>query len=214
MTYALRKLIAFVFLGGMFWFVYQDLDNLEKPWFMRALGIMTMLFAAFWIFVPLAVVKCRIVRRRRQNAARYAEWLSSLGADGPRPHVMRDRRPGLEPGERVYLHEKGTLYATSGAGLGEVSRKWRPSDVAFPGFGSPCSRLQRTHCYITDRRLLFVGKGLSRPVPFADVKSFADEPGGIVFEVAGAGAGARLAFTFQNPLVAAHVMRFARKDCG
>ena len=54
MIYALRKLIAFVFLGGMFWFIYQDLDNLDKPWFMHALGMLTVPYAIamivfFWI---------------------------------------------------------------------------------------------------------------------------------------------------------------------
>ena len=41
--YALRKLIAFMFLGGMFWFIYQDLGNLDKPWFMHALGLITVI---------------------------------------------------------------------------------------------------------------------------------------------------------------------------
>ena len=55
MTYALRKLIAFVFLGGMFWFIYQDLDNLDKPWFMHALGLITIAFAFFWLLIPMIV---------------------------------------------------------------------------------------------------------------------------------------------------------------
>ena len=56
MIYALRKLIAFVFLGGMFWFIYQDLDNLDKPWFMHALGLITVAFAFFWLLIPMVVV--------------------------------------------------------------------------------------------------------------------------------------------------------------
>ena len=93
-----------------------------------------------------------------------------------------------------------------------MSREWRPSDVAFPRFRRPCSRIQRTHCYITGRRLLFIGKELFRSVPFSELKSFADTPGGLVFDVSGGGAqGARLAFTFQNPLIAADVLRFAER---
>ena len=56
-TYALRKLIAFVFLGGMFWFIYQDLDNLDKPWFMHALGLITISFAFFWLIIPMAALR-------------------------------------------------------------------------------------------------------------------------------------------------------------
>ena len=55
MIYALRKLIAFVFLGGMFWFIYQDLDNLDKPWFMHALGMIAIAFAFFWLLIPMVV---------------------------------------------------------------------------------------------------------------------------------------------------------------
>ena len=55
MIYALRKLIAFVFLGGIFWFIYQDLDNLDKPWFMHALGMITVAFAFFWLLIPMVV---------------------------------------------------------------------------------------------------------------------------------------------------------------
>ena len=60
MIYALRKLIAFVFLGGMFWFIYQDLGNLDQPWFMHALGLITIAFAFFWLLIPVAVVWYRI----------------------------------------------------------------------------------------------------------------------------------------------------------
>ncbi len=66
-TYALRKLIAFVFLGGMFWFVYQDLDNLDKPWFMHALGLITIAFAFFWLLIPMIVVELRISGKTGQR---------------------------------------------------------------------------------------------------------------------------------------------------
>lgn len=208
MIYALRKLIAFVFLGGMFWFVYQDLDNLEKPWFMHALGLITVAFAFFWLLIPAVVVRFRIRRRLARNGEGYAKWREERGDGPPEPLPGRFPRLGLEPGERVYLHEKGTLYATGGADMGEVSRKGRPSDVAFPRFGRVCRRIQRTHCYFTDRRIVFAGKDLLRSVPFAGLKSCADAPGGLVLDLSGAVPDARLAFTFRNPLIAADVLGF------
>ncbi|MBR3223469.1 MAG: hypothetical protein IKF72_14715 [Kiritimatiellae bacterium] len=212
MIYALRKLIAFVFLGGMFWFIYQDLDNLDKPWFMHALGLITVVFAFFWLLIPMVVVRLRIHRRRVQNRERYVKWRAEMGDGDPQPRPGRNARLSLEPDEQVYLHEKGTLYATKSAAIGDVSREGRPSDVAFPHFNRSCCRVQRTHCYVTDRRLVFVSKGLFNSIPFAELKSFSDTPGGIVFDVGGDGAEALLAFTFQNPLIAADVLRFARKD--
>lgn len=211
MIYALRKLIAFVFLGGIFWFIYQDLGNLGKPWFMHALGLITVLFAFFWLVIPMLVVHFRIRRRRTQNRERYVKWREETGGGDPQPIARRNPRLSFEPGEQVYLHEKGTLYATAGAALGGVSREGRPSDVAFPHFNRSCCRIQRTHVYVTDRRLLFAGKGLFKPVPFAELKSFFDTPGGIVFELSGPGAEARLAFTFQNPLIVADVLRYVLK---
>ena len=212
MIYALRKLIAFVFLGGMFWFIYQDLDNLDKPWFMHALGLITIVFAFFWLLIPMLVVHFRIRRRRAQNRERYAKWRAELGDSPPKPHSGRNARLSFEPDEQVYFHEKGTLYATKDAALGDVSRKGRPSDVAFPRFSRMCCRIQRTHCYLTDRRILFVGKELFKSVPFAELKSFSDAPGGLVFGLSGPGAEARLAFTFQNPLIVADVLRHVVKE--
>ena len=98
MIYALRKLIAFVFLGGLFWFIYQDLDNLEQPWFMHALGLIVIAFAFFWLLIPMIVVHFRIVARRRQNAARYAEWRAALGPGGPLPLVKGGGRLQLADG--------------------------------------------------------------------------------------------------------------------
>ena len=79
MTYALRKLIAFVFLGGMFWFIYQDLDNLDKPWFMHALGMLAVVFAFFWLLIPMVVVRLRIRHRVGRNQERYDRWLAEGG---------------------------------------------------------------------------------------------------------------------------------------
>ena len=211
MIYALRKLIAFVFLGGMFWFIYQDLDNLNKPWFMHALGLITVAFAFFWLLIPMIVVHFRIRRRRIQNRERYLQWRSELGDGTPQPHSKRNARLDLEPDEQIYFHEKGTLYATKDAALGEVSWAERPSDVAFPHFNRSCSRIQRTHCYMTNRRLLFIGKELFKPIPFAALKSFSNTPGGLVFVLAEEGKDVRLAFTFQNPLIASDVLDFVRK---
>ena len=208
MIYALRKLIAFMFLGGMFWFIYQDLDNLDKPWFMHALGLITVAFAFFWLLIPMVVVHFRIRRRQALNRERYAKWLADSKNKPPEPLPRRILRLDLAPRELVFLHEKGTLYATKGAALGDVSRKGRPSDVAFPRFSFSCCRIQRTHCYITDRRIVFAGKDLLKSITFDELKSYYDAPGGIVFELAGGNAQARLAFTFQNPLVAAHMLRF------
>jgi len=210
--YALRKLIAFVFLGGMFWFVYQDLDNLDKPWFMHALGLITIAFAFFWLLIPMLVVRFRIYRRRRQNRDQYDKWRAEHGDALPSPHSRKSAHIDLEPDEKVYFHEKGTLYATKGAAIGDASRRFRPSDVAFPHFDRTCSRAQRIHLYITDRRLLFVGKGLFRSVPHPEIISFSDAPGGLVFCISPKDANARIAFTMQNPLIACDVMNFARKD--
>ena len=217
MTYALRKLIAFVFLGGMFWLIFQDLDNLDKPWFMHALGLIAVSFAFFWLLIPMVVVQCRIVSRRRQNRERHDKWLAEGGLENIRERRSRNSRLALEPGEQACFHEKGTLYACldspesrSLAGAGRPVG--RPSDVAFPGWSRRCVVVQRTHCYFTNRRVVFAGRDLFRPVPFAELKSFSDTPGGLVFELAGQGAASRLAFTFQNPLIAADILRFVLKE--
>jgi len=198
-TYALRKLIAFVFLGGMFWFIYQDLGNLDKPWFMHALGMLAVVFAFFWLLIPMVVVRLRIRRRVRRNRERYEQWLAEGGTENAR----------LDGG--AVLHEKGTLYVdmrTPVPGVPGGGRVGRPSDVAFPDWRCTCRVAQRTHCYIMDDRVSFAGKGLDFSVPFSELKSFAATPGGIVFE-SGGKAAASFAFTFQNPLAAAELLRFA-----
>ena len=211
MIYALRKLIAFVFLGGMFWFIYQDLDNLDKPWFMHALGLIAIVFAFFWLLIPMVVVRFRIAARRRQNRARHAEWRSALGPGGPQPLEKGGERLLLEDGERVYFHERGTLYVRAGAGFDEVSVRGRPGDVAFPRLRHLGRKIQRVHFYLTDRRLVFRGKELDRAYALSAVSSFADTPGGIVFSLP-AGDGGELAFTFRNPLVVLDVLAAALKN--
>ena len=221
-TYALRKLIAFVFLGGMFWFIYQDLDNLDKPWFMHALGLITMTFAFFWLLIPMIVVKLRIRRRVRLNKERYEKWLADggLAAIRPRP-AQKVRLNPVDPNEQAFFHEKGTLYVAadvkpgrarspSASPVGDMAARpvGRPSDVAFPGHRSNGYVCQRTHCYFTNRRVVFGGKGLDIGIPLADLKKTMVTPGGIVFETTSA---MRYAFTFQNPLIAADVLGLANK---
>ncbi len=210
MTYALRKLIAFVFLGGMFWFIYQDLDNLDKPWFMHALGLITIVFAFFWLLIPMIVVRLRICRRRKQNKGRYEKWLAEGGVATIHPRTLKNARfVAVDPKEEVFFHEKGTLYVDLGTpGFDAVERPTgRPSDVAFPGYRYGCHVCQRTHCYLTNRRIVFEGKELDVGIPFADLTKCSVEPGGIVFEAV---RGMRCAFTFPNPLITADVLRFAK----
>ena len=217
--YALRKLIAFVFLGGMFWFIYQDLDNIDQPWFMHALGLITITFAFFWLLIPMVVVWYRIRRRCAQNRARYQKWLDEGGTASLRPRSVKNvRLVAVDPQELAFFHEKGTLYVDAviqparaqllDAPSAPLRPIGRPSDVAFPGYRRDFHVYQRTHCYVTNRRIAFEGKDLQIAIPFRELKSFSVTPGGIVFDV----SGPTLLFTFQNPLVAADVLRFARKQ--
>ena len=221
MTYALRKLIAFVFLGGMFWFIYQDLDNLNKPWFMHALGLITIAFAFFWLLIPMVVVKLRIRRRIKQNRERYEKWLAAGGVTMIRPRpAQKVRLNPVDPDEQAFFHEKGTLYivedvksgrarSPSTPPIGNMASRpvGCPSDVAFPGHRSKEYVCQRTHCSFTNRRIVFAGKDLDISIPFANLKKTIVKPGGIVFE---ASENMRYAFTFQNPLIAADVLDRAR----
>lgn len=206
MIYSLRKLIAFVFLGGMFWFIYQDLDNLSEPWFMHALGLITISFAFFWLLIPMVVVQVRIRRRRKQNMERYNKWLAAGGVEKIHPRPARGGRGvDVKPDEQVFFHEKGTLYITIGTpGSDAVSRPvGRPSDVAFPGSRRDCHVCQRTHFYVTNHRIAFEGKDLACSILFADLKKIAVTPGGMVFN-------SHFAFTFQNPLVVSAVLSHVR----
>ena len=214
--YALRKLIAFVFLGGMFWFIYQDLDNLDKPWFMHALGLIVISFAFFWLLIPMVVVWFRIRRRVKQNRARHAEWLAAGGVARICERHARNARLAVDPGETAWFHEKGTLYIdcasaefSSAASLDRPVG--RPSDVAFPGWRRDCRVVQRTHCYFTNRRVAFAGKDIDVSIPFHELKSASVTPGGMVFEALRGSSVAKFAFTFRNPLISADVLRFARE---
>ena len=212
-TYALRKLIAFMFLGGMFWFIYQDLGNLDKPWFMHALGLITVAFAFFWLLIPMVVVKFRIRRRIGLNKARYQKWLAGGGVATIRPRPAKKARlEPVDPDEQTFFHEKGTLYVSAVvSGLDVSSRPLgQPSDVAFPNHRNDGYVCQRTHCYFTNRRIVFAGKGVEINIPFDDLKNTVVEPGGIVFEAAG---GIRFAFTFQNPMIAADAISRAKSGC-
>ena len=202
-----------MFLGGMFWFIYQDLDNLDKPWFMHALGLITIVFAFFWLLIPMVVVKLRIFRRIRQNKDRYQKWLADGGVAAIRPRPAKKvRLEPVDPDEQAFFHEKGTLYVRGRVPGLDVSLRpvGRPSDVAFPGHRSDGYVCQRTHCYFTNRRIVFAGKGVDINILLADLKNIVVEPGGIVFETTGA---MRFAFTFQNPLIAADVLGHLRTSC-
>ncbi len=208
--YALRKLIALLFLGGMFWFIYQDLDNLNRPWFMHALGLVTIVFAFFWLLVPPVVVWFRIRRRCTQNKERYKKWLAEGGLSNLRPRSMKNvRLAATESGEQVFFHEKGTLYVDLHApGFNAAARPiGHPSDVAFPRHRRKFHVCQRTHCYLTNRRIVFAGKDLAFDIPLGALACFSVMPGGIVF---GGADAAPYLFTFQNPLVAADALRFVK----
>lgn len=224
MIYALRKLIAFVFLGGMFWFIYQDLDNLGKPWFMHALGLIAVAFAFFWLLIPMVVVWLRIRSRHAKNRERHAKWLAEGGIECLSPRPVKKggvlskgaNVTSISSDDQVFFHEKGTLYTELQLKGDDSSRKvgrpvGRPSDVAFPGMRRKCSVAQRTHCYFTDRRIAFAGKDMDFGIPFSELRSFSVMPGGLVFETDGGTSAARLAFTFHNPLVAADVLRFLKE---
>ena len=190
MIYALRKLIAFVFLGGIFWFV-----------------------------VPVVVVKCRVRRRVRQNRARFSDWLARNEGRPIEPQRRENPKLSLEEGERVYYHEKGTLYVEKGAGFDEISVPGKPGDVAFPGKRRLNRKIQRTHFYMTnhrvafegkDRRLLFVGKALDFGVRQGELEDVKVEPGALSFKVRRGGRDVCVATTFQNPLVVAHILESVR----
>ena len=209
--YALRKLIAFVFLGGMFWFIYQDLDNLNKPWFMHALGLITIAFAFFWLLIPMAVVWYRIRRRRVQNQIRYQKWLVDGGVSNLRSRPLKNARlMAVDPAEQASFHEKGTLYVDLGVSDGNLADRpvGRPSDVDFAGSRRDFHVCQRTHCYFTNKRVVFEGKDLEVNIPFGELTRFAVTPGGIAFEKADA---APFLFTFQNPLIAADILLFMKE---
>lgn len=207
MLYALRKLIAFVFLAGIFWFIYSDPAEIGSPWFMHTLGVITFLFAFFWMVIPFVVVRMRIRNRERQNVSRYAEWRKGLDGQELQPLAYKTNKFVLAEGEIAWLHEKGTLYVVPRTGFNEISVKGLPGDVAFPGLRRNSRKIQRTHCYFTDRRIMFAGKALSYSLSYSELRKFVDKPGGIVFVVEKAEKKYTLAFTFQNPLIAVDYLK-------
>lgn len=199
MLYKLRKLIAFVFLGGMFYLVYRDPSEIENPALMNALGLSALAFGLFWFFVPMIVVRQRIRRRVAQNRRLYEEWKR---AGGIIPSFTRlPPRIEWEAGESVHHREKGTLYLAPGIGFDDVSVRGVPSDVAFPALGGNNRKIQRTHFYLTSKRIIFAGKSIFESIPFADIESAAALPGGVDFSVRRDGKTVHMAFTLQNPLI-------------
>lgn len=57
MFYAMRKLTAFMSLGGLFMFIYHDMGNLNHPWFIYVLGMIFVSFAFFRMLVSVVVVR-------------------------------------------------------------------------------------------------------------------------------------------------------------
>lgn len=214
MVYSLRKLIAFVFLGFMFWYIYQDLSNLNRPSFMNSLALIVCIFAVFLFVVPWLVVRMRIFQRVRQNRLRHEQWRLKVGKEGPRPLVLKKRQNQdpvrLVDSETLYFHEKGTLYVHQGDGFDNCALNGLPSDVAFPHLRKNNRRIQRTHLYLSDRALYFRGKSVEVDIPFSMLRSVCDSPGGIVLTFERDGHPLEWGFTVQDPLIFLDVLRFVR----
>lgn len=205
MKYALRKLIAFVFLLGIAWYIYRDFDNIWNQNYMASIGGLIVIFAAFWLIVPLAVVWSRIWKRVRKNRRGYAVWLDEIKEDGPHPH-RRNHHLNVDPSERIWFHEKGTMYVRGTSAYDAVTVSGRIGDVAFPHEPREWRKTQRVHCYFTDKRMLFLGKEIDVDVPFAEIARFHSTVGGLVFDVKKCEADFSAAFTFANPLIAADIL--------
>ena len=207
MTYALRKLIAFVFLLGIAWYIYRDFGNIWNPTYMASIGGLFVIFAVFWLIVPLAVVWARIWKRTRKNRRAYAAWQEEMRTEGgPHPH-RRNHRLHVDPSEELWFHEKGTFYVDGNPAFDAVTVKGRIGDVAFPHEPRVWRKAQRMHCYFTDRRILFLGKEIDCDVPFGELVGFRATVGGLVFEVKRGDMVFRIAFTFVNPLIAADMLK-------
>lgn len=200
MRRALRNLIAFVFLGGIFWFAYQDLDNLSNPRFQTIIGALICIFALFWLLVPIAVVKMRIIRRNAKNQRGFEEWKKR--SEGVKTGKVKGVRLILEAGEKEFFHEKGTLYVEPGKGFDEFSHPGQVGDVAFPKENRDWRRIQRVHFYLTDRRIFFIGKELDYKLDLASLANYRKTPGGLVFET----DDGVFCFTFSNPLITASIL--------
>lgn len=208
MRHALRNLIAFVFLGGIFWFVFRDVGNLSDPRFQLSVGFLVTVFAVFWLAVPCLVVRLRIRRRNARNARDYEKWLVARQADEGRTKVRRSRLP-LEPGESELFHEKGTLYVPDGTEFDAISQKGRIGEVAFPKERRAWRRIQRVHFYLTNRRVFFLGKELDYRRRF-ETLGWRTSPGGVVFE--DQPPVEVVCFTVSNPLILAEFLRQVMPD--
>lgn len=207
MIYSLRKLIAFVFLGGIFWFIYRDVANIGNPLVMNTVGVLVAVFGIFWLIVPAIVVHFRIRARIAHNRERFGEWLAEHGRSAPRPLPRKTCRIDLGEGEQAYIHEKGTFYVEPDAQFDSISVRGAPGDVAFPRMHRCSRKVQRTHFYLTDRRVVFAGKSLHFQVGLDGLRGVSAAPGGLVFSVSSGERTLRMAFTFQNPLVAEEIIR-------
>ena len=206
MKYALRKLIAFVFLLGIAWYIYRDVENIWNQNYMASIGGLFVIFAAFWLLVPLAVVWARIWKRTRKNRRGYAVWLGEVGSDGLRPH-RHNHKLNIDADETLWFHEKGTMYVRGTAAFDAATVEGRIGDVAFPHEPRVWRKAQRTHCYFTGWRILFLGKEVDCDVPFGELVAFHPTVGGLVFEVKRGDELFRIAFTFVNPLIAADILK-------
>ena len=212
MRHALRKLIAFVFLGGIFVFVYFDVANIFDAGFQNLIAALVAVFGVFWLVVPWLVVEMRIFRRNAKNRRGYEAW-----KEGEKVSVKKVF------GRETIFHEKGTFYVEPGAGFDGISQPGRIGEVAFPREKRRWRKIQRVHCYLKPGLLEFLGKELELRLPLADLLHLRATPGGIVFEAAaGESPKARgrpvspepprkvmFCFTFANPLIARDLIKRA-----
>lgn len=205
MLYALRKLIAFVFLGGIVTYIYCDLGHLWDPTFGTSVFVLVLLFAAIWLVVPPVVVYCRAWARRKRNRRGYEAWRTERGDAVLVPYRPSGVQFDMSRDEEIYFCEKATLYADSPAGFGERLTPGRVGDVAFPALGGKWFKQQRVRIWITNQRVRFTGKDLDLSVALGDLDSYKVHAGGIVFVVKGE-KRRRFAFVLKNPLITAKIL--------
>lgn len=211
MKYALRKLIAFVFLMGILWLIYRDMDEVWDPAFRASIAGLLVTFAALWLLIPVIVVWLRIWKRTRKNIVEYTKWRDATGVEGLRP-CAGGLKFKAEPGETAWFHEKGTFYVDGNPAFDAATVSSRIGDVAFPREQRVWRKAQRVHCYFTDRRVLFLGKEIDCDVPLAELSGFKSTVGGLVFDIRKEGIAFRVAFTFGNPLIAATILNLQIKN--
>ena len=205
MISALRKLIAFVFLLGIFWYTYRDIENLQSFRFISSVCSLFLVFALFWFFVPRLVVRVRVFLRKRRNRLGYAEWLSAH-PEGKISPLRRNRKLNIAKDEQVFHQEKGTMYLKDGTPYDSISVPCQIGDVAFPKEKRHWRKIQRTHCYFTSERILFLGKEIDCDIAHKDIRGIRLAPGGLVFTVLLNAVDTDIAFTFHNPLVISAIL--------